>query len=486
MSADLDDLRRRLAQPLPHPDEAVRAEWADQVVRWSLAHFTSLPQQSIGSGGTRAELEALLREPPPEHGIAFDQALGEYQAKVMPNAFRTMHPRFLAFVPGAPAFPSILGDWLCAASNFFCGVWLEASGPTQIEVLVLDWFKQFLGYPAEARGILTSGGSEANLTALVVARNALPFADRQRAVLYVSEQRHWSIDRAAMVLGLHPEQLRSVPQDREFRLTGAALRDAVQRDRAAGLLPWAVVANAGATNTGTVDRLLEIADICETEKLWYHVDAAYGAPAVLIPEGKAELSGVERADSITFDPHKWFGQTFEAGGVLVREGRRLHETFTLRPEYMQDVEPTEEEINFCDHGIALSRRFRALKIWLSIKVLGISWFRRLAAHCCDLARFAELLVTQTPGFEICCPRQLSIVCFRYVPDGWTAEQAIDDVNLRMLEELRRTGRAFLSSTRLAGRVVIRMCFINWRTTAGDVEEIVRLLREIGERAAIRS
>jgi len=480
LSADLDDLRRRLAAPLPHPDEAERAAWAEQVMRWSLTHFATLPEQSIGSGGTRSELEALLREPLPENGIDFSSVLDEYRNKVVPNAFRTMHPRFLAFVPGAPAFPSILGDWLCAASNFFAGVWLEASGPTEVEILVLDWFKEILDYPTEARGIITSGGSEANLTALTVARNQLSFEDRPRAVLYLSEQRHLSVDRAAMILGLRPDQLQPVPQDANYRLCASRLLEAIRRDRAAGKLPWAAVANAGATNTGTVDRLAEIDAICESEKLWFHVDAAYGAAAALIKEGKKELAGIERADSITFDPHKWFAQTFEAGGVLIRNGRLLAGTFALRPHYMQDVEPTEEQINFCDHGIALTRRFRALKIWLSMKVLGISWFRRLVQHCCDLATFAEKLIERTPGFVISCPRQLSIVCFRYVPNGMSDEEKIDELNLRMLEELRLTGRAFLSSTRLNGRVVIRMCFINWRTTSGDVEEIVGLLRQIGE------
>lgn len=479
MNADLNQLRSRLAKPLAHPDAATRAEWADQVVHWSLEHFTTMPDQSIGSGGSRAALEALLREPAPEHGSAFAQVMADFETKVMPNAFRTMHPRFLAFVPGAPAFPSILGDWLCAASNFFAGVWLEAAGPTQIEILVLDWFKEFLGLPTQARGILLSGGSEANLTALVVARQRLAFAERARAVVYMTEQRHWSIDRAATVMGLRPEQLRPVPQDAEFRLTAAALRTAVQSDRAAERLPWAVVANAGATNTGTVDCLAEIADLCAAENLWFHVDAAYGGPAVLIPEGKRQMAGIERADSITIDPHKWFGQTFEAGGLLVRDGRRLPETFALRPDYMQDVEPTEEQINFCDHGIALTRRFRALKIWLSVKVLGLSWFRQLVQRCCDLADFAQQLLAETPGFEISCPRQLSIVCFRYVPAGWTAADRCDELNLHILEELRRSGQAFLSSTRLGGRVVMRMCFINWRTTSADVEAIIAQLRTIG-------
>jgi glutamate/tyrosine decarboxylase-like PLP-dependent enzyme len=479
---DWEALRQQLAQPHTHPNESERLEWAGQVLDWALHHIGTLPEQPIGQYLQRTTLEPLLYQPAPEGGQPFADVLNEFQTKVTPNAFRTNHPRFLAFVPGAPSFPSVMGDWLCAAANFFCGVWLEASGPTQVEITVLDWFKSLLHYPAEARGILTSGGSEANLTALVVARNRLPFPDRSRAVLYVSEQRHWSIDRAANIIGLHPNQIRTVAADSQHRLTVPALASAVQTDVKADRLPWAVVANAGSTRTGTVDPLRPLAQFCKSQGLWLHVDAAYGWSAVLIPEGAEALDGISEADSITFDPHKWFGQSFEAGGLLVRQGRMLPETFAQRPDYLQDVAPEEEEINFCDHGIALTRRFRALKIWLSVKVLGLTWFRQLVERCVRLAEFAQQTLERAGDFEIVCTRQLSIVCFRFRPKGWRgSEDDLDRHNLQMLEALRKTGRAFLSSTRLNGRVVGRMCFINWRTTAADVEEIVGLLEKIAAR-----
>jgi glutamate/tyrosine decarboxylase-like PLP-dependent enzyme len=409
---------------------------------------------------------------------------------VTPHAFRTSHPRFLAFIPSAPTFLSVLGELLCAGTNFFAGVWLEASGPTEVELIVLDWFKEFVGYPAEAGGILTGGGSEANLTSLLVARELLSDEDRQRAVLYVADQRHWSVDRAAKVIGLRPNQVRPVPADEGLRLHPAALAEAAGRDRSAGRLPWAVVANGGATNTGVVDPLAALADLCRAEGLWLHVDAAYGWAAALTAEGAAFLEGIGRADSLTLDPHKWFGQTFEAGCVLVREGRRLEETFAIRPEYMQDVEPAGDEVNFADRGLALTRRFRALKIWLSVKVLGVGWFRALVERCCRLADFAEALLRSTRGFEVLSGRQLSIVCFRYVPPGFQArgegdEEQLDRLNMALLAALRATGRAFISSTRLRGRVALRFCFVNWRTTAGDVEEVVQLLAQLGADPAVQ-
>ncbi|HXG08842.1 MAG TPA: aspartate aminotransferase family protein [Gemmataceae bacterium] len=480
----LDRLRRACAEPLPHPDPAAAQDFAGQALDWVLRHLATLRDQPIGRYRSRAEMEALLREPPPEVGTDFARVLAEFHEKVAPHAMRTNHPRFLAFIPGAPSFFSVLGDLLCAGSNFFAAVWLEACGPAQVEIVVLDWFKEFLGLPPQAQGILTGGGSEATLTALVTARERLDFEQRGRAVLYLTEQRHWSVDRAARVIGLRPDQLRPVPADGQFRLDLAALAEAVARDRAAGRLPWAVVANAGATNTGAVDPLAVLADFCHTQRLWLHVDAAYGWAAALTAEGKAALDGIDRADSITLDPHKWFAQTFEAGCLLVRDGSLLARTFAMRPEYMQDVEPAADEINFADYGLALTRRFRALKIWLSVKVLGVGWFRSLVAHCCRLADFAQALLERSPAFEVLSPRQLSIVCFRYVPPGFRPrddqrEAELDRLNLVLLDRLRATGRAFLSSTRLHGRVALRLCFVNWRTTAADVEEVLRLIQDIG-------
>lgn len=474
------DQLRQLAEPLPHPNDDQQRDWARLAADYVLEHLRSLPEQHIGHSASRARLEALLREPPPEEGQDFREVLAEFERKVSTHAFRINHPRFFAFVPGAPSFPSMLGDWLCAGTNFFAGVWLEAAGAAQIELIVLDWFADWLGCPAETQGVLTGGGSEANLIALTVARDVLPFADRPRAVLYVSEQRHWSVDRAAKIIGLHPDQIRGIPTDDAYRLRPAALAEMVQSDRAAGRLPWAVVANAGATNTGAVDPLTALADLCQEQQLWLHVDGAYGWPAVLIPEGRSELAGIERADSITLDPHKWFAQTYEAGCVLVRDGRRLTDSFALRPDYMQDVLPGAGEVNFADRGIALTRRFRALKIWLSVKVLGLGWFRALIDRGCRLADWAESLLRQSPDFQIICRRHLSTLCFRMAPADQTfSESELNALNLALVESLRLTGRAFLSSTLLQGRVALRLCFVNWRTTARDVEETIALLTQLG-------
>jgi aromatic-L-amino-acid decarboxylase len=476
----LTELRRAVERPLPHPSPADQRAAAAAIQDWAFTHSETLPEQSIGRTATPAELRPRLDLPPPAAGRPFADVLADFQEHIAPYAFRTNHPRFLAFVPGAPCLPSMLGDWLTAAANFFCGVWLEASGPAQLESTVLDWFRQWLGMPDTTRGVLTTGGSEANLIALVVARERVPIADRERMVLYVADQRHWSVDRAAKVMGIRSDQIRPVPVDDDFRLRGGELTRLVRADRAAGHFPWAVVANAGATNTGTVDALAEVADVCRAERLWFHVDAAYGWAAALPEGGRQELSGIADADSVTLDPHKWLAQTFDTGCVLVRDGRLLPETFAIRPDYLQDVAPNEGEVNYADHGISLTRRFRALKIWVSVQMLGLDWFRRLVRHCCDLAEYAQARLEAAGCFEILCPRRLSILCFRYIPPG-VADP--DDVNARLVGALRDTGRAFLSSTRLRGAFAVRLCFINWRTSAADVDEIVHLLARLGREVA---
>jgi glutamate/tyrosine decarboxylase-like PLP-dependent enzyme len=457
----------------------------EEALAWIIEHYSSLQEQPIGSHASRAVMESLLRRPAPESGQEFTALLDEFARKITPHAVRTNHPRFFAFIPAAPTFPAVLGDFLISACNFFAGVWLEAAGPAQVELIVLDWFKEWLGFPPDAGGLLTSGGSEATLTALVAARTRLSFAERSRVVLYVAEQRHWSVDRAAYILGFAPEQIRAVPDDEEFRMQPEALSARVAADRAHGLLPWAVVANAGATNTGAVDPLAVLAALCRRERLWLHVDAAYGWAAVLDATEGRVLQGIGAVDSITLDPHKWLAQPFEVGCVLVREARLLRDAFTLRPDYLQDVAPADDEINFCDLGLALTRRFRALKVWLSVQTLGLAWFRRLIAHDCALAELAQALL-EDAGFEILSPRRLSIVCFRYRPAREWDDPALDALNLQLIDAVRATQRAFLSSTRLDGRVAIRFCCVNWRTTTADVEELVALMRQLGEELSARA
>jgi glutamate/tyrosine decarboxylase-like PLP-dependent enzyme len=480
MQEPIDQLRQRLAEPLDHPTPETLRTHAIQALDWLLEHWKSLPAEPVGRRATGAAMKALLDLEPPEKGLGFALAFTDFRERVANHTMRLNHPRFLAFIPSAPTLYAAIADMLVSGTNYFCGVWIEAAGPGQVERTVLGWFRRLLGMPPETRGIITSGGSEANLTALVAAREVLGPADRDRAVLYLSEQRHGSMDRAARIMGLSAERVRLIRTGGDFCMDTADLTQAVWRDRDRGLVPWAVSANAGATNTGAIDPLEDIAQICQSHALWFHVDAAYGWPAVLLPEGKKLLAGIDQADSATLDPHKWFAQPFECGCVLVRNGKRLEDAFHIRPDYMQDVTGEPDEINFADHGLSLTRRFRALKIWLSVRTLGLDWFRRLVERSCRLADLAQQLLESAGCFEIVCPRQLSIVCFRYQPpDRMLSGEELDALNLALVDDLRLSGRGFISSTKLNGRVALRFCFVNWRTTAADVEEIVSLLASLG-------
>jgi glutamate/tyrosine decarboxylase-like PLP-dependent enzyme len=481
MPDSINHLRQELAEPLVHPAPEALREHAIQALDWLLQHWKSLPGEAVGKRATGAAMKALLDEEPPEKGLGFEQAFTDFQKHVATHAMRLNHPRFLAFIPSAPTLYSAIADFLVSGTNYFCGVWIEAAGAAQVERTVLGWFRRLLGMPNETRGIITTGGSEANLTGLVAAREVLGPSERDRAVLYLSEQRHGSMDRAARIMGLSQDRIRLIRTTPDFRMDTEDLAQSIRRDRERGFVPWVASANAGATNTGAIDPLQDIARICRSQSMWFHIDAAYGWSAILLPEGKKLLAGIDQADSTTLDPHKWFAQPFECGCVLVRNGKRLEDAFHIRPDYMQDVTGEPDEINFADHGLSLTRRFRALKIWLSVRTLGLAWFRNLVDRSCRLANLAQHLLESAGCFEIVCPRQLGIVCFRYRPaERMLDAEELDALNLALVEDLRLSGRGFISSTKLNGHVALRFCFVNWRTTAADVEEIVNLLASLGK------
>ncbi|MEZ6143600.1 MAG: aminotransferase class V-fold PLP-dependent enzyme [Zavarzinella sp.] len=470
---DWDDLRQQIAEPLPQPDLQESMQVIHLVQQWFLQREYSPVRRGMGKQADPTHISNRLCQNFPSQPQQFAQVFQQFLTDIEPYAYRIDHPLFVGFVPGAPSIPSIVGDWVTAVCNFFGGVWVESSAPTAVELQILELFHQWLGMPPETSGLLTGGGSEANLIALIVARDQQEFADRPRLRLYVSEQRHWSLDRAARIIGLHTTQIVPIAVDARFRLSVPHLQRAIEADLKAGHLPWVVAANAGSTNTGAVDPLGAIADLCHHHQIWLHVDAAYGWLGILAPTASQHFAGIDRIDSITLDPHKWFAQTYDVGCLLVRQGMLLERTFANHPDYMQDVIPKHGEVNFADRGIALTRRCRALKIWFSLMTLGTDWFRRLANHCCQLAQYsAELLLRA--GFTIIAPPTLSIVCFRYHPEDQT-EEVLEQWNRKLCQAIQQSETAFLSSTNLDNKFTLRVCFVNWRTTAADVEALVDLL-----------
>ncbi len=482
-----EQLEQRLRDVSLEMDAEAMRRAGYRIMDWLIERQLALRTGPLGRELNREETERLLREPMPEEASSFDRVFEEYAAKVAPNAVALDHPRFFAFIPSAPNFVSILADALVAGTNVFAGTWLESSGPSQVEVIVLDWFKQMLGLPASSGGVLVSGGSVANLTALAAARRAILNDDTAQAVVYFSDQTHASVDRALRVLGFREAQIRRLPTRVDFRLDTAALGEAIARARASGLRPFAIVGNAGTTNTGAVDALDEMAALARAEGMWFHVDAAYGGFAALTERGRKLLAGIDQADSVVLDPHKWFYCPFEVGCVLVREARRLRDTFRILPDYMRDVVREEREVNFCDFGVQLTRIFRALKVWMTVKTFGARRLREVLDQCLDLAAYGAQLFARSPRIEILAAPQLAVFAFRYLPEKMPVgvddrEAYLNRLNERLQDTVLARRELMISSTRLGERFVLRFCVLNHRTRKEDVREALRLILDYGREA----
>ena len=438
------------------------------------------PGERAWDGEFRQELSARLMEEPPEAGRPPREVIERAVRDVLSPALRHDHPRAFGFVP-APTWPAVLADYLVTGFNINAATWLSASGPSQLEAVVIDWFRRWLGYPETAGGVLTSGGSAAALDAFVAAREAA--GHPARATVYMSDQSHTAQVRAARIIGVRRDHVRVLPTGADFRLPPRTLASAVEADRAAGLTPLAVCADAGSTSTGAVDPLTEIADYCGENGIWLHVDAAYGGCAAVTEPGARRLRGIERADSIGVDPHKWFFQPYEAGCLLVKDVRTLERAFAIHHDVLQDSVWGAKHPNQADRGLQLSRRDRALKIWMSVQIFGMAAFRAAVAQGIELAERAARYVADSPLLELMTPPSLGIVCFRVNPGGGAGdEKTLHRLNRTVLARVFWEERAFMSSTLLRRTFVLRLCVINHTTTWDDVRETLETVERFGDDA----
>jgi glutamate/tyrosine decarboxylase-like PLP-dependent enzyme len=440
-----------------------------RVVDLLVEHFAGMRDGTVGAKGEPAELMARFSGPPSETPTDPHALLARLEKEVFANNLHVDHPRFFAFVPGPGNFVSTMADALASGFNVFNGTWLGGSAAAAVELTVIDWLRGFCGFPETAGGLFVSGGSAANLTALHAARRAKLGDATQGATIYFSDQTHYSVERALRVIGFQPDQFRKIASDAHFRLSLERVREAIAADEKAGLRPFCIIANAGTTNTGAVDPLPELADLCAEENLWLHADGAYGAAAVICDRGRVKLIGLGRVDSLSLDPHKWLFQPFECGCVLVRDRALLKSAFQLMPEYMRDVHRHTAEINQADYGVQLSRGFRALKVWLSINAFGLAAFRDAVSRGFELAEFAESELRKRKGCEILSKAEMAIVAFRFGKED--ADQN------RLVELMLRDGFAFLTSTTLKGRTALRLCTINPRTTENDIIQTIDRLEK---------
>ncbi|WDD30117.1 pyridoxal-dependent decarboxylase (plasmid) [Nostoc sp. UHCC 0926] len=444
-------------------------------------HFETVHNKPVATKVESLELKKQLYEPMPQKGINAQVVMQQLQNDVFSNVMHHNHPRFFAYVPSPNNFISAMADTLASGMNIFAGSYKAAPGATEIELVTIDWLRQICGLPPTAGGLFVSGGTMANLTGLTVARRIKLQNNIKNAVVYYSDQTHSSVERALYILGFDHTQMRKLPSDENFCLRVSDLKDAVFKDLFRGKVPFCVVANAGTTNTGAVDPLSELSDFCLKVGLWLHVDGAYGAASILCERGRSKLEGLEFCDSLSLDPHKRLFQSYEAGCLLVREKNWLKETFCMHPEYLNDLEMQHEEINFYDYGIQLTRSFKALKLWMSIKVFGIELFEKAIQQGIVLAETVEQLLRASTSCKVVSPAQLGIITFQYIPkESNFSLPEINLINSRIIERMAKDGFAMLSSTQLRNRLVLRMCTINPSTTEADIRKTLHKLESFGK------
>ena len=484
---------RPLPMPALDPDpKQIRAllEATGDLVQEFLERLPELP---VDRPRTIDEVRSVVAKPIPEEGLDDRQLIDYLREVVFSASMYPGHPGFLAYIVGAGNPHGAIADLVAGAINQNVGGWRLSPGATELELYLTTWFANLFGLPEGAGGLVMSGGSMANFVALKVARDrALGLEVRERGIAdarltaYTSVEVHFATTRAADMLGIGSAAIRQIATDDRHRIDVAAMIESIERDLQDGFTPFAVIANAGTTATGSVDRLQDLAAVCRERGLWMHVDAAYGGPAILSDELKPLLAGIEHADSIVFDPHKWMYVPQSAGIVLVRDLQWLSDSFAAHATYIhEDKELTDRGIDFGMMGPQLSRGFWSLKIMVSLLAYGTRAYGERIAHDVALARYLAELVEEHDELELMAPVELSICCFRYVPSDLSgkseADEYLDLLNERLMAAAQVEGRVYYSNCVLGGRFGLRCCIVNFRTEAEHLEQAVAVTTALGAR-----
>lgn len=456
--------------------------WGESALQLVSSYLSELRERKVYRALTAAEIRDRLDSALPIDGSDFESLLQVFRETIIPFTRQNAHPRMFGYVqsPGTPL--AALADFLASTLNANLTAWRSAPAPVELERLTIDWVRQILGFDASAGGLLTSGGSMANLSALATARATQDRSSGSTLRIYASSETHFSIAKAAGLLGIGQENVCHVAVDEHFRISLNALVGQITADLAAGHQPFCVVANAGTVNTGAVDALREIREIATQHQLWMHVDGSYGAFAILAPSAKESLAGIEQADSVALDPHKWLYLPVDVGCVIYRDPSRARAAFAHDAEYTRVIGGgADEAFAFWDYGPELSRRFRALKVWMLLKGVGLRSLGETIEQNLACARHLESLVQASDDFEMAAPVGLSIFCFRHLPEMLrnASAQTVDAWNERLLLALQHDGSSYLSNTTLAGRFALRGCVLNYHTTLRDMEILLDDLRRVG-------
>jgi aromatic-L-amino-acid/L-tryptophan decarboxylase len=449
----------------------------ERAAQLSLDYLTTIGERSSFPSVTGSETEAFFSEHLPEKGLglAAFAALNDVITGVRVNS-----PRFFGYVFGSGEPVAAAADLISSVLNQNVTAWRSSPSAVTIEKTVVGWLAQAVGCSGFT-GSLTAGGSAANLMGLAMARESrLPANEKgaRRGTIYASEQVHMSIPKAVALLGIGRDYLRLIPCDDRFCIRADSLRESIARDAAAGLTPVAIIGSAGTVATGSIDPLQELAEIARECGAWFHVDGAYGALAAIAEP--AWFAGIEQADSLSLDPHKWLYQPVDCGCLLYRDAAGARKAFSHSGDYAKSlIDDPLEGFAFFEESIELSRRFRALKLWLSLRYHGLEKFRRAIRDDLEHAQLLSRLVAAAPELELLAPVKLSAVCFRMMPPQPDYGLNADAVNLEILRRVVRRGRVYLSNATIQGKFSLRACFVNHRTTADDVEEVVREVRKVG-------
>ena len=452
-------------------------------------HLSTLPDEPVFQPVPAALARQFLATPAPAAPLAPDEILRQFKETIEPYPFGNGHPRFWGWVNSPPAVMGVFAEALAAAMNPSCAGGNHAA--VYVERQLLAWFRDLLGFPESSMGLLVSGGSMATMTGLAVARHVKSGVDVRADGLrdaprpfafYMTSEGHSCARKAIELLGFGSATIRTIPTDAAFEMQVEALEKAIDDDLAGGVQPIAVVATAGTTNTGAIDDLDRIADLCQRHGIWMHVDAAYGGPAILTSAYKSRLAPLARADSIALDPHKWMFVPVEAGLVMVRDAATMRSAFSLVAPYLRTDGSTSGVGGppwFSEYGFQQTRGFRALKVWMTLQQYGLSGLKATIEENLSLAAYLADCVRATPDFELMAPPGLSVVCFRFLDESASDEASRAALNKRLLERLQLGGEAFLTSTELAGRFVLRACIVNHRSTRADVDRMMAAIRAIG-------
>ena len=472
---------------LDWPPERARA-FAGRIVDLYAGYLASLPDAPASPRQTPESVRAAVALDVPDAPLGDDEIAAHLQA-ILDHSLRHGSGGFLAYISGGGTVPGAIADLLASGLNPNSGGWVLSPAATEVELQLVRWLAGRFGLPAAAGGMLVHGGSIANLTALKLARDQAWPQGRVEGVaaapalaFYASEESHFTVDRAADVLGLGEAAVRKVPVDDRLRMRVDELRRLVSEDVASGVLPAAVVATAGTTGTGAIDPLAEVAEVAREHGAWFHVDAAYGGAIILSERLRPLLAGIDRADSITFDAHKWLYAPAVSAFVLVRDGTRLERSFSAHAAYVeQERDVVERGVDLGFEGLQLSRGFAALRVWVSLLAHGRAAYARRIEHDVALTSWMAERIEEAPELELVCPPSLSICCFRYRPAGVDDEDYVDRLTTRVMTELQVDGTVFPSNALVHGRAAIRSCIVTYRTEATHLQRLLDLTRELGGR-----